>query len=74
MYNYHPILVLPCFSKYWEESFVTHVPHSSLKMIILMKSEHVIVHLVNEILKSFDNNIYILDVFVDLTKALQTVD
>lgn len=39
-----------------------------------MKSEHVIVHLVNEILKSFDNNIYILDVFVDLTKALQTVD
>ena len=33
-----------------------------------------IVHLVNEILKSFENNCYTLGVFIDLTKAFDTVD
>ena len=36
-------------------------------------TDHTIVYLINEILKSFENNCYTLGVFIDLTKALDTV-
>ena len=37
-------------------------------------TNHAIVHLVNKILKSFESNCYTLGVFIDLTKAFDTVD
>ena len=37
-------------------------------------TDHTIVYLVNKILKSFENNYYTLGVFIDLTKALDTVN
>ena len=37
-------------------------------------TDYAIVHLVNKILKSFENNCYTLGVFIDLTKAFDTVD
>ena len=37
-------------------------------------TEHAIIHLVNDILKSFDSNKYTLGVFIDLTKGFDTVD
>ena len=37
-------------------------------------TDHVISLLVDEILKSFENNCYTLGVFIDLTKALDSVD
>ena len=37
-------------------------------------TDHAIVHLVKKILKSFENSCYTLGVFIDLTKAFDTVD
>ena len=37
-------------------------------------ADHPIVHHVNEILKSFENNCYTFGVFIDLTKVFDTVD
>ena len=50
---------------------------SSLKIMFYIKSSlvfHGIVHLENYISKCFENNYYTLGVFIDLTKAFDTVD
>ena len=44
------------------------------KQFGFQKQGHAIVYLVNEILKSFENNCYTSGVFIDLTKAFDTVD
>ena len=49
----------------YKKRFDFHEQHST---------NHAIVHLVNEILKSFENNCYNLGVFIGLTKAFDTVD
>ena len=84
MDNYHPISVLPCFSKNFERRIYNKLYSFFSENNILYKkqfgfqkqhsTDHVIVCLVNEILKSFENNCYILGVFIDLTKAFDTVD
>ena len=84
MDNYRPISVLPCFSKNLERiiynrlySFFSENNISYKKQFGFQKqhsTDHAIVHLVNEILKSFENNCYTLGVFIDLTKAFDTVD
>ena len=84
MDNYRPISVLSCFSKILERiiynrlySFFPENNISYKKQFGLQKqysTNHVIVHLVNEILKSFKNNFYTLGIFIDLTKAFETVD
>ena len=37
-------------------------------------TDHAVIQLVDEILKSFDNNFFTLGVFIDLSKAFDTVD
>ena len=84
MDNYRPISVLPCFSKILERIIYNRLSSFFSENNILYKkqfgfqeqhsTDHAIVYLVNEILKSFENNCYTLGVFIDLTKALDTVD
>ena len=84
MDNYRPISVLPCFSKILERIIYNRLYSFFSENNILYKkqfgfqkqysTDHAIVHLVNEILKSFESNYYTLGVFIDLTKAFDTVD
>ena len=84
MDKYHPISLLPCFSKILERIIYNRLRFFFSENKILYKkqfgfqkqhsTDHAIVHLVNEILKYFENNCYILGVFIDLTKAFDTVD
>ena len=84
MDNYHPISVLPCFSKILEGiiynrlySFFSENNTLYKKQFGFQKqhsTDHAIVYLVNKILKSFENNCYTAGVFIDLTKAFDTVD
>ena len=79
MDNYRPISVLPCFSKIFERIIYNRLYSFFYKNNTLYKkqfgfqkqqsADHVIVHLVNEVLKSFESNCYTLGVFIDLTKA-----
>ena len=82
--NYRPISVLPCFSKILERIIYNRLYSFFSENNILYKkqfgfqkqhsTDHAIDHLVNEILKSFESNCYTLGVFIDLTKAFDTVD
>ena len=84
MDNYRPISVLPCFSKILERIIYNRLSSFFSENNILCKkqfgfqkqhsTDHAIVYLVNEILKSFENNCYTSGVFIDLTKAFDTVD
>ena len=82
--DYRPISVLPCFSKVLE-----HIIYNRLyKYLCEEKSlyskqfgfqkghstDHAIVHLVDQIYESFENDNYTLGVFIDLSKAFDTVD
>ena len=84
MDNYRPISVLPCFSKILERIIYNRLYSFFSENNILYKkqfgfqkqhsTDHAIVHLVKKILKSFENSCYTLGVFIDLTKAFDTVD
>ena len=84
MDNYRPVLVLSCFSKILEiiiynrlYSFFSENNTLYKMQFDLQKQhsiDHAIVHLVHEILKSFENSSYTLGIFIDLTKAFDTVD
>ena len=79
MSNYRPISVLPCFSKILERIIYSRLYSFFSENNILYKkqfgfqkqhsTDHVMVYLVNEVLKSFENNCYTLGVFIYLTKA-----
>ena len=84
MDNYRPISVLPCFSKILERIIYNRLSSFFSENNILYKkqfgfqkqhsTDHAIVYLVNKILKSFENNCYTLGAFIDLTRAIDTVD
>ena len=75
MDNYRPISVLPCFSKILERIIYNRFYTFFIENDILCEkqfgfqkqhsTEHAIIHLVNDILKSFDSNKYSLGVFID---------
>ena len=82
--NYRPISVLPCFSKILERIMYNHL-HKFLNdtKILYQKqfgfrtghsTDHAIVQLVDQIFESFENNEFTLGVFIDLSKAFDTVD
>ena len=82
--NYRPISVLSCFSKILERIMYNRLYQYLTENKILYpkqfgfqtghSTEHAIVQLVDQILESFENNKYTLGVFIDLSKAFDTVD
>ena len=84
MTNYQPISVLPCFSKMLERitynrlyKYLTENNLLYCKQFGFQKGhspEHAILQLVEQINRSFEKNEFILGVFVDSSKAFDTVD
>ena len=82
--NYRPISVLPCFSKILEKIMYNRLYKYLKENNILYKKqfgfqknhsiEHAIMQLVDQISNSSENNQYTLGVFIDLSKAFDTVD
>ena len=82
--NYRPISDLPCFSKTREKimynrlfSFVSHEKMLYSKQIgfqLSHSTEHAILQLKNQIHEHFENNLYTLGVFIDLSKGFDTVN
>ena len=82
--NYRPISVLPCFSKILERIMYNRLYKFITDKNILYdkqfgfrnshSTEHAILQLVDQIFNSFDDGNYTLGVFIDLTKAFDTVD
>ena len=82
--NYRPISVLPCFSKLLERIMYNRLFKYLSENGILYKkqfgfqtshsTEHAILLLVNQLYQSFDESKFTLGMFIDLSKALDTVD
>ena len=82
--NYRPISVLPCFSKILERIMYNRLYKYLIENNILYSkqfgfqnghsTDHAVVQLVDQIIESFENNKYTLGVFIDLSKAFDTVD
>ena len=77
--NYRPIPVLPCFLKILEclYKYLTTEKLLYSKQFGFqtgLSTEHAIVKLVDQIYKSFEKDHYTLGVFIDLSKAFDTVD
>ena len=84
MGNYRPISILPAFSKILERiiynRLYTHLMNNKIlyeKQFGFQKglsTNHAILGLVNKLLKTFDEGKFSLGVFIDLSKAFDTVD
>ena len=82
--NYRPISVPPCFSKILERIMHNRLfSYVSQEKILYSKqfgfqsghsTEHAILQLANQIRESFENNLYSLGVFIDLSKSFNTVN
>ena len=82
--NYRPISVLPCFSKILEHIMYNRLYKYLIENNILYSkqfgfqnghsTDHTVVQLVDQIIESFENSKYTLGVFIDLSKAYDTVD
>ncbi|XP_065684224.1 uncharacterized protein LOC136096636 [Hydra vulgaris] len=82
--NYRPISILSCFSKVLERIMYNRIYNFIDKNNILYPkqfefrrnhcTEHAVMDFTSNILKGFDGNNYTLGVFVDLSKAFDTVD
>ena len=82
--NYRPVSVLPVFSKILERIMYNRV-YSHLNKYKLLynkqfgfqnnnSTEHAIIQLINDISNAFDKGEFTLGVFMDLSKAFDTVD
>ena len=84
MTNYRPISVFPCFSKMLERIMYNKLYKYLTENNLLYcqqfgfqkghSPEHAILQLVEQINQSFEKNEFTLGVFVDLSKAFDTVD
>ena len=82
--NYRPISVLPCFSKILERIIYNRLYNYLNENEILNdkqfgfraghSTEHAILKLIDQASNVFDNNNFVLGVFIDLSKAFDTVD
>ncbi|XP_065684331.1 uncharacterized protein LOC136096702 [Hydra vulgaris] len=82
--NYRPISILSCFSKILERVMYNRL-YSFLNVNNILyhkqfgfksghSTDHAITHLVHDIFKGFDEDKYTLGVFIDLSKAFDTVN
>ena len=84
MTNYHPISLLPMISKLLEKIMYKRIYDFLTKHDILYKSqyglrkkhscEHAVTELVSEICKGLENNKHTISIFIDLSKAFDTID
>ena len=82
--NYRPISVLPCFSKLLERLMYNRLYNYLLEHNLLYEkqfgfqasnsTEHAVIQLVDQILHAFKENKYTLGIFIDLSKAFDTVN
>ena len=82
--NYRPISILPCFSKILERIMYNRLYSYLANTNILYEkqfefqqahsTDHAVLNLVSDIYKAFEGNFYTLGVFIDLSKAFDTVD
>ena len=82
--NYRPISTLPVFGKIFEKilysriySYVTSkniISETQLGFRKLHSSSHAIHHSVNFIKKSHTNSNHVIGIFIDLSKAFDTID
>lgn len=82
--NYRPISVLPVFSKVLERIMYNRIyKHLTSNKLLYRKqlgfqkncsTEHAIMQFTRDILESFEKGEYTLGVFIDLSKAFDTVD
>ena len=82
--NYRPISVLSCFSKILERimynrlySFLINNNILYTKLFGFQKehsTEHAILQLTNQLIQSFDRDEFTIGIFIDLSKAFDTVD
>ena len=82
--NYRPISILPCFSKILERIMYKRLNKYLQENKILYykqfgfqaghSTDHTIIQLVDQIYENFEENKYTLGVFIDLSKAFDTVD
>ena len=82
--NYRPISIQPCFSEILERLMYNWLfKYLTANKILYRKqfgfqkghsTEHAIVQLIDQINNSFENNHFTLGIFVDLSKAFDTVD
>ena len=82
--NYHPFSVLPCFSKILERVMYNRLYKCLTDQKVLHpqefgfrkghSTEHAIVQFVDQIYKSFENDKYIVGIFIDLSRVFDTVD
>ena len=72
--NYRPISVHPCFFKILEQIMYKLLYSKQFGFQTGLSTEHAIVKLVDQIYKSFEKNHCTLGVFIDLSKAFDTVD
>ena len=82
--NYRPISVLPCFSKLLERIIYNRLYAHLLSNNILynkqfgfqknFSTEHAVLQLTNQLHQSFSQNKFTIGVFLDLSKAFDTVN
>ena len=82
--NYRPISILPCFPKILERIMYNRLYNHLIKNNILYSkqfgfqrrhsTEYAIIQLIDQINNSFENNEFTIGVFIDPSKAFDTVD
>ena len=81
--NYRPISVFSCFFKILERIICNIYTYLQKKKILYYKqfgfqtvhsTDHAIIQLIDQIYENFEENKYMLGVFIDLSKAFDTVD
>lgn len=82
--NYRPISILPCFSKILEKLVYTRVITHLNDNDILYKHQYgfrkkhstymALLHLIDKISTALDKNMFAIGIFLDLSKAFDTVD
>ena len=82
--NYRPISVLPCLSKVLEKIVHTRISMFFEKCHLLFEGQYgfrnsrstsmALIDLTNRIVNAFEDNTYIMGIFLDLSKAFDTIN